>query len=58
MKTDLGHTSKASADHVLAFRPCIRIQLALVAAFAFSAVTILTVQELRQMEQREISRKV
>ncbi len=41
MRTDLGVHSKASADHVLAFRPCIRIQLALVAAFAAISVSFI-----------------
>lgn len=59
MRVDLGSFQKSSADHVLAFRPCIRIQLALVAAFAMGAAIVLTVNELRDgARQFEIARKV
>lgn len=56
---NLGRFSKASADHVLAFRPCPRIGLAIVAAFAIGSAVILTVNELRDgARQFEIARNV
>lgn len=59
MRADLGTFSKSSADHVLAFRPCPRIGLAIVAAFAIGAAVILTVNELRDgARQFEIARNV
>lgn len=50
--TDLGRFPKQSSEHALAFRPCIRIQLATIAAFAICTAIALAVIELRQMEQR------
>jgi hypothetical protein len=56
---NLGTFPKASADHVLAFRPCIRIQIAIVAAFAIGAAVILTVDELRDgARQFEIAERI
>lgn len=59
MPRDLGTFPKSSSDHALAFRPCIRIQLAIVAAFAIGSAVILTVNELRDgARQFEIARNV
>ncbi|UIY28747.1 hypothetical protein LZK73_18650 [Neorhizobium galegae] len=58
MRTDLGVHSKASSDHALVFTPKTKDFLAVVAVFIAVLAIGLTVIELRQMEQREIIRKV
>lgn len=49
---NLGHFPKASAGHVLAFRPCTRVQLALVAVFTFISVTILVADALCEQDRQ------
>jgi hypothetical protein len=55
---DLGTFPKASSDHALAFAPKTKDFLAVFAVFIAVLAIGLTVIELRQMEQREISRRV
>lgn len=58
MRTDLGSFPKASSDHTLVFTPKTKDFLAVFAVLIAVLAIGLTVIELRQMEQREISRKV
>ncbi len=58
MRADLGSISKASADHPLVFTPKTKDFLAVFAVLIAVLAIGLTVIELRQMEQREIARRV
>lgn len=51
---DLGSFRKASADHVLAFRPCPRIGLAIVSVFTVNAILISSVFYLRAVPEGKV----